>query len=260
MPALACDHELYDPLRAALDRLAQSNQANQSNEFEAVRAAARELAAAEYLSVHYGAAQPGEALSAYAARQVFEQHSGGLDCDLVIGTSFGGMCAQAAIEAGVARSPALVLISTCFSGNDLQPWLLLFRRFFPLLAYLPRWTRRLALRTAAWLFPIVRRGIPNPQRFRAMTNRANLSYLFESGRMIAQWRAADAAGRSPRQLPEQTFFAHGCRDPVISFARVAAKRAPDAALADGDHILILTRANWLAREIAGWWASLAANS
>lgn len=256
MPALACDEDLYAPLRVSLRELGASDSG--ADRAPQLKAAARELADARFISVRYGDAHRREPLSAYGARQVYEQHanvnSGGLDCDLVIGTSFGGMCTQAAIHAGVLRAKALVLISTCFSGRDLQPWLYAFRWSFGLLPYLPNWTRRMLLQLVAWLFPIVRRRIAEPARMRAMIRRSNLSYLFESGRMIAEWRASDAPDQAPRGLPERTLFVHGRRDPVIAFSRVAAKRRPDVAPAGGDHIMIMTRPDELAREIAGWWA------
>ncbi|MCR9144443.1 MAG: alpha/beta hydrolase [bacterium] len=236
LPALATDRNLYRSLLAALP---PGN--------------------CEIVALRYGASRPGEGLSEYVRRQFLEQFpaagKAAVRFDLVIGTSLGGMAAQELIASGLVSSDRLILISTCFSGRDLTRLVRIVSPVFSILPRIPRGLRRLALRIVAWLFPIVRRGVPDPAGFTAMTARADVDFLFASGTMIANWRLGEQPLNIAAGLAPQTLHIHGTRDPVLSFESIQRQRPPEIAVPGGDHILILTRAPEIAESIvgAGFW-------
>ncbi len=247
LPALGTDAFLYAPLLAALA-------APESEAVAAVEDPATWRPPANTSELRYGKNKPGESLRDYVRRQFREQFPGAAgeqsesvhSFDLVIGTSLGGMAAQELIACGLLKTEALVLISTCFSGRDMTWPVRLVSPVFYLLPYLPRGFRCLLRNIVAWLFPRVRRRIPNGAGVTAMIRRADPDLLFASGRMIARWRSRERPVPLAAGLVARTLHIQGRRDPVLSYRRIRLQREPEVTVATGDHIMILNRASELA--------------
>ncbi|MEQ9363286.1 MAG: alpha/beta fold hydrolase [Leptospirales bacterium] len=236
LPALATDRGLYASLLAAMPD-----------------------STAATTAIQYGPSRPGETLRDYARRQFTEQFlkddQAFADFDLVIGTSFGGMAAQELIAGGLLQTRRLVLISTCFSGRDLTWFVRLAAPLFPLLPCIPPALRRLALLFVAWIFPVLRRGIPDPAAFTTMIARADVDFLFSAGTMISRWRTEEPPVSIESGVVGRTLQIHGTRDPVLSYRKVSRQRPPEVTVAEGDHIMILRRAPEIAGYIVdfGFW-------
>ncbi len=185
-----------------------------------------------------------ESLESYTKRIIEaalpEGHNGRFDA--VVGCSMGGMIAAKALEEGLIQTDSLFLISSALNGRGLTWFSGLSLSVFP---WIPGSLRGILRDCVAWLYPVFRFWVPWSVVIATMIRRADKDLLFQASRMIHRWK-----GCRPENLPVRNFWQiHGTMDPILSYRRLREVRPPDVTVPLGGHILFLTHAPFIAREI-----------
>lgn len=198
-----------------------------------------------------------ESLEAYA-RRIFTDQKPGKRFDLIIGCSLGGMIAQSLLEQKLVRTDRLVLISTTHSHADLTR---LARILGRLLFHTPGSLSTGILRLLVRVYPLLRRSVSQAAEMARMAADSPPGFLFQGTYLALSWRSTLQSADALRSikasgLAPDTFRVHGTSDPLIGWQKVKRLPLPGLVFDGGNHIIVVTRADTIARAILyryGWF-------
>ncbi|MCB1309824.1 MAG: alpha/beta hydrolase [Leptospiraceae bacterium] len=237
IPGLGADRRMYAPLMAHLH--------SAGLKFQAVHL--------QYVSMRHRR----EPLEAYA-RRIFTEQKPGRRFDLIIGCSLGGMIAQSAIEQKLVHTDRLVLISTTHSHADLTRLSQILGR---VLYHTPGSLSTGILRLLVRIYPLLRRSVSQAAEMARMAAESPPGFLFQGTYLALNWRSITRNADKLRSiiksgLAPDTFRVHGTSDPLIGWKKVIRLPLPGLVFDGGNHIIVVTRADTIARAIVyryGWF-------
>ncbi len=150
--------------------------------------------------------------------------------DLVIGTSLGGMIVQILYSKKRIKSKKFIIISSCFSKNDLT----ILSKFSIFLAKLiPVSFRRIVQNGISFSYRFFRFYLDDVKDFCKMFKEFPTHVFFEAPLWIQKWNGIPKSEFNQFQF----FFIHGTKDPLISYKKITKRRKPDWTVYKGNHIL-----------------------
>jgi pimeloyl-ACP methyl ester carboxylesterase len=190
----------------------------------------------EYPDVMAGEVDSLESLASLLAKGILPDDP----YDMVIGYSMGGMMLQILRMKGLLQAKRCALLSTAFSGKDLNP-ILYYAASLP---RPPVFLRGFAQSITAALYPVFRIRLRDSAAYGRMFARFPRTIFFEGPRWIQQWKGV------PEPFYCDCISAHGTDDPLISYEKIAHRKKPDLTVEGGTHILFATHPDLLAQFLA----------
>lgn len=186
-----------------------------------------------------------ETLEDYSLRMIEEHGLKDRHFKCVIASSMGGMLAQIALKRGWIQTDQLILISTAFSGDDLQFYSIWGAH---LLRYVPSFLHKTIRNIMGFAYPILRFNNQWSRILGIMIRRNDASLLFTAPYMIRNWRRGKPSPILRKEdIPVYQF--HGTMDQLISYSKIKRKRNIEYTDRFGSHLTFIYRASEIASVI-----------